>query len=238
MPKRTNEKPLGYEPYPDLARSQMYDLVQALNGVKPRVKQAGSLDKPRTVRLPPLRSQKHLRRLVQTWMNSGPNLIEMFKREPELELLVRYGKTRFYPTHGGRGHLDWIPEIANTAQSSYTKQAIQDFMFLIANPLWELLGGPCARCGDYYLKKAKRRTIYCSRNCSSEMTAIAAVKKRRQQEHADKVGRAQEAIEEWTKRKRRLGWKAWVSNLTGYTVRWITRAVSKGHLKPPLDRPQ
>jgi hypothetical protein len=58
-------------------------------------------------------------------MDSGPDLIEMFKKEPELELLIRYGKTRFYPMHDGRGHLDWIPEITSTEQSSYNKQAFR-----------------------------------------------------------------------------------------------------------------
>jgi hypothetical protein len=95
-------------------------------------------------------------------MDSGPDLIEMFKKEPELALLIRYGKTRFYPMHDGRGHLDWIPEINSTEQSSYNKQALQDFMILITNPLWRLLGGPCVRCGDYYLKRlsAKRFIVH------------------------------------------------------------------------------
>jgi hypothetical protein len=43
-----------------------------------------------------------------------PDLIQMFKKEPELELWVRYGRTILYPVHDGRGHLDWIPEIGSS----------------------------------------------------------------------------------------------------------------------------
>jgi hypothetical protein len=75
----------------------------------------------------------------------------MFKKQPELELWVRYGRTILYAVHDGRGHLDLIPEIGSSGQPPYSKQALQDFMILITNPLWEFLGEPCARCGDYYL---------------------------------------------------------------------------------------
>lgn len=236
MSKRTHDKPLGYEPYPDLARSQMHNLVHALNGAKPRISRAGSSDKPRTVQLRLLKSQKDLRRLVNEWMASGPDLIELFKRNRELEFLVGYGRTQFYPMHDGRGHLDWMPEIPSTAESSYSKQALQDFMILITNPLWELLGGPCVRCGEYYLRKVKRQKIYCSRNCASEATAVAATRRQRQQEHTDKIRRAQSAVNKWTKVNSRLGWKDWVSNETGYTVRWITRAANKKDLMTPPER--
>jgi hypothetical protein len=89
---------------------------------------------------------------------------------------------------------------------------------------------------DYFLKKVKRQKIYCSRSCGSEMTAIAAVRRRRQREYADKLRRAQKAISDWSKCNSRLGWKDWVSNETGYTVKWITRATNNKHLQPPSDR--
>jgi hypothetical protein len=84
MPRRTREKQLGYEPYPDLARSQMHNLVHALNGVKPRISQVGSSNRPRRVKLRLPKSQKDLQRLVGAWMGSGPDLIQMFKKEPEI----------------------------------------------------------------------------------------------------------------------------------------------------------
>jgi hypothetical protein len=133
----------------------------------------------------------------------------------------------------GRGHLDWLPKLTGTAQPSDKNQALQDFMILITNPQWELLGGPCTRCGDYYLKKTTRQKVYCSRKCSSAATAVPAVTRQRQQEHAEKIRRAQDAIDRWRKGKRTLGWKYWVANHTGYKVQWITRAINNGGLRPP-----
>lgn len=233
MPRKRREKPLGYEPYPDLAKSQMHDLVHALNGAKPRISRTKGSGKFEPVKLQLTDDQIELRQLVQKWMGSGPDLIKMFNNEPTLAPLLRRGRTIFYPVHDGRGHLDWIPTIASRSGSSYKEQTLKDFMILITNPLWELLGGPCARCGDYYLKKVKRQKIYCSRNCGSEMTAIAAMKRRRKEEHAKKIRCAQDAIDGWSKAKRRLTWQDWVLNHTGYTARWITRAANKKDLKSP-----
>lgn len=38
----------------------------------------------------------------------------------------------------------------------------------------------------------------------------------------------EDAIDEWSKAKRRAAWKGWVSNHTGYNLKWITGAVTKG----------
>lgn len=233
MPRKRREKPLGYEPYPDLAKSQMHDLVHALNGAKPRISRTKGSGKFEPTKLQPSDDQIELRQLVQKWMDSGPDLIKMFKNEPQLAPLLSRGRTNFYPVHDGRGHLDWIPTIASMSRPSYREQALKDFMILITNPLWELLGGPCARCGDYYLKKVKRQKIYCSRSCGSKITAIDAMKRRRQEEHAKKIRYVQDAINEWSKSKRRLPWKDWVANRTCYTTRWITRAANNGSLKLP-----
>jgi len=166
-------------------------------------------------------------------MESGPDLIKMFKKEPELESRIRYGETWFYPAHDGRGHLDWIPEITGDAQPAHKDQALRDFLMLITNPQWELLGGPCPRCGDFFLKKTRRRRVYCTRKCSSATTADQAVNQDRQRKHAKKIEIAQCAIGKYSEQKRRLAWKQWVSNQTGYTIKWITRAVNNGDLQPP-----
>ena len=232
MARPRTEKPLGYEPYPDLAKAQMFNLVHALNGPIHRISQTKGGSKQR-VKLKPLASQQELRRLVQRWMDSGPDLIEMFTTEPELETRLSHGRTRFYPMHDGRGHLDWSPEISGTTLPPHEHEALQDFMILITSPLWKQLGGPCSRCKDYYLKKTKRQKVYCSRACALKTTAASAMRQRRQQEQGRKIRNAQSLIDEWSKNKRRLAWKDWVSNRTGYTVRWITRAVNNGELRPP-----
>lgn len=214
----------------------MFDLLHALNGPTIRVSwnKGGS---KRRIKLKPTKSQTELQRLVQQWMNSGPNLVELFKSDPELENRLRFGRTQLYPMHDGRGHLDWSPEISGTVLRPYEREALQDFMTLITNPLWKYLGGPCGRCGNYYLKKTKRQKVYCSRTCGLKTTAASAMRQRRLREQGKRIRNAQSFVDEWSKQKRRLAWKPWVSNRTGYTVRWITRAVNSGELRPP-DRLQ
>jgi hypothetical protein len=106
------------------------------------------------------------------------------------------------------------------------------------NPDWELLGGPCVRCGDYYLKRARRRTKYCSRKCSSKETAISSTRSWRADQQERKISRAQECIDEWCNVKRREAWKTWVSRKTGFTDRWLTRAEHNGKINPPSSPPK
>jgi hypothetical protein len=178
-------------------------------------------------------SRKQLQRLVRAWLDSGPDLLEMFKKEPELEPLVRYGETRFYSVRGGRGHLDWSPKLPEALPPFYDRQALEDFMILITNPQWKMLGGPCKRCGSYFLKTTKRKKIYCSRSCGGKQTAHEAVTRRRRGEHSKKLLDAAKAGREWGVKKRRMTWKQWVSNHADVKDRWITRAVNRGELRKP-----
>ena len=232
MRTRKRETPFGYEPYPALAMRQMQNIVSALNGPTIHITAADHSRPKKRISPPMSASQKQLQRLVREWMDSGPDLLKMFRKEPELEQLVRNGVTRFYPVHGGRGHLDWIPAVSELP-SSYEAHALEDFMVLITNPLWELLGGPCVRCNNYYLKKTRRQKIYCSRSCGAKQTAHEAVTRRRKEEHSKKLRLAAKAGREWGEKKRRDTWREWVSRRTGLTGRWITRAVNRGELSRP-----
>jgi hypothetical protein len=229
-------KQLGYEPDPILARKQMSDLVQALNRFRIPTRVVKPPTEPRTVRLALSDMQTELRRLITVWIKSGPNLRKMFRKDSALAQRAQIGKTVFYPSAGARGYLDWSPVLADQTALSPHDQAFEYFMTLVTNPQWELLGGPCARCGDYYLKKTKRQKAYCSRACGATATAIPAMKRRRQKEHANKIRQAQGVIEEWGKAKRSRAWKEWVSVRTGYTAKWITRAVNNGSLRLPHRR--
>ena len=233
MPKRKRETPFGYEPYPALALRQMQNIVNALNGPTIRTSVVNSSEPKRRISVSKLVSEQKLQDLVQAWMESGPDLLKLFVEKPELKRLVRHGETLFYPVQGGRGHLDWIPTVSEELSSKYDARALEDFMILITNPLWELLGGPCARCNNYYLKKTRRQKIYCSRSCGGKQTAYEAVKRRRKEEHSKKLRLAAEAIREWGEKKRRMPWKKWISIQTGLTDRWITRAVNRGELSTP-----
>jgi hypothetical protein len=233
MARRKNIESFGYEPNPGLARAQIKSLVSGLNSTRITSALAARPNQERPIRLPISKKQRELRRLVEAWQVSGPNLQKLFSRYPELERRTKFGETIFLATKSGRGYLEWAPNPVGEMRSSARREVLQDFMTLIANPRWELLGGPCARCGDYFVKHTKRQKVYCSRNCSSAGTAVPAMKRMRQVEQSRKTRSAQQCIVEWGKAKRRLGWKEWVSIETGFTIRWITRAVNRGDLRPP-----
>jgi hypothetical protein len=214
----------------------MSELVRALNRTKIPTRE-GKSGVRRIVRLPLSDMQIELHRLVTNWRNSGPNLRKMFRRESEgIAERARLGKTSLLLSSGARGHLDWSPIFSEQAVLSQEDQALEYFMTLITNPQWDLLGGPCCRCGDFYLKKTKRQKKYCKRDCSSAATAIPAMRQKRQKEHAQRIRQAQISVDKRREKKRSLPWKKWVSNQTGYTVKWITRAVNNGSLKDPHEQ--
>jgi hypothetical protein len=238
--RKTRFKSLGYEPNPELAVAQIKDLVKWLNGPTIKVAPAASPKATRRLRLDPNPSELQLRALVQEWQESGPNLNELFKKWPELKAMTLYGTTTFWPTDSGRGHLDWNAAPAKIEAAASERAALADFMLLISNPLWHRLGGPCARCGDYFYKERSNHNTYCGRECSGAQTATNATKRARERLHQTKIKLAQNAIREWTQAKRRGDWKHWVASRTSSkrlelrcTVRWITRWVNNGELRPP-----
>src|ERR1035441_10147191 len=181
----------------------------------------------------PVRLCSELRRLVKAWLESGPDLKKMLEADKVLSRNVRHGRTLLVATGGGRGHLLWLPNPPCSSPASWDYQALAMFMDLIVHPYWEKLGGPCARCGDYYIKKTRRQKVYCSQRCGSANTALPAVRKKRAGEHARKLHSAQEALLHWKPTSNERGWKEWISKRTGLSINWLTRAVNKGELFPP-----
>lgn len=177
--------------------------------------------------------QVELRQLVVAWRKSGPNLTKFFAEYPEIEKRARHGRTLFLATSTGRGHLVWLENPTDFDPSSQKDLALTHFMGLITNPLWELLGGPCARCGSYYLKKRKSQKVYCSTKCGTTATSISTVRARRKMAHDAKLSAARQHIERWVRSGTRLDWKKWVARETGITIHWLTRAINNLELKDP-----
>ena len=221
---------IGYEADPWLALQQMKELVQALNPTTIRTRRAG---KERIIFLPLSPTKVALRKLVQQWFASGPNLRRLFEENPRLEKLLKYGKTKLWSApSGGRAHLDWTPQLWS-GNLSPMSEAQKQFAFLITNPQWKLLSGPCPHCNDYLLKIGRRKK-YCSKTCASRSTAKAAVYQQRKTLHDERIKKAQAAIHAWNpKHTYEKDWKRWVARQTRYTVRWITRHVNEGNLTPP-----
>jgi len=182
----------------------------------------------------PLELCSELRKLVETWRKSGPNLDKMLRDDKVLAARVRYGRSLLAPTNTGKGHLLWLPTPRGINAHSWKGVALTHFMDLIVNPEWHKLGGPCHRCRKYYVKKTSRQKAYCSRRCSSTMTAVATTRTRREKERARKLHLALESANRWAALRTRQSWKDWVSARTKITVKWLTRAVNRGDLRAPV----
>ncbi len=101
------------------------------------------------------------------------------------------------------------------------------------NPEWDKLAGPCARCGNYYIKKRASQDVYCSRRCGNAATAVTRTRERTHSERKGKLRRAKTAIRKWRSVKTQQDWKSWVARTTKIDPRFLTRAVNKGDLVPP-----
>lgn len=122
-------------------------------------------------------------------------------------------------------------------------EALHLFISFLLNPLRHRVGGPCPRCGRYFLRRTNRNPkVYCSRNCGLKTTAQTAMKARRHKERNQKLQRVQEALQEWTDKNRTddADWKTWVSGRVlqidpklVITPNFLTHAVKRGEVKEP-----
>ncbi len=176
-----------------------------------------------------------VRKLVEAWQKSRSNLDKMLKNDKVLAARVRHGRTLLALTNTGKGHLLRLPTPRKFNARSWKHHALAHFMDLIVNPEWHKLGGPCQRCGKYYVKKTSRQKTYCTRRRGSTMTAMATTRKRREAERVHKLRLAQEGANHWATVRTRHPWKEWVSARTKITVKWLTRAVNRGDLRAPVS---
>jgi hypothetical protein len=182
-------------------------------------------------------AQQELRRLIAEWTRSGPNLLTLFKENPELQASCTAGTTLLIPNRDGVAQLAWFPRPAGHKNASQKDVALSRFIQFLVNPLAPTLGGPCGRCGKFYVKNTKRQKTYCSRQCGTANTASTATQKRRQAGYSRKLMIAQRAIAQGSKRDfARTSWKKWVKAHTKneITEQWLTRAVNSGKLAAPV----
>jgi hypothetical protein len=132
-------------------------------------------------------------------------------------------------------------------QSQEGQTALWYFALLITNPRWAFLGGPCRRCGRYYIKKTKRmKRVYCYGECkpaAQKDSAVSCTRKKRRKEYDAKVKLAKRCIHDcgvrWGEKDDRKLWKKQVQAyaLAKYrkqiTPQFLTRAVGRGDLKIP-----
>jgi hypothetical protein len=175
----------------------------------------------------------------------GGNLKKMMDGDPELaEAVAEVCVTRWMPSTNQRAYLVLQPSWEHIWKRELTPERVDRMrperyaalLFHVGtlNPEWDKLAGPCARCKRYYLKKRASQKVYCSRRCGNTATAVARTRERLDKEHADKLRRAQAAMQKWTTNPTNDDWKVFVSEReSDITPKFLTRAVNKGQLKPP-----
>jgi hypothetical protein len=110
----------------------------------------------------------------------------------------------------------------------------QQFVSLIQSPLCHKFGGPCLRCGKFFLRETAKRKQYCSGECARIAFACAATARRREAEREERLAEVRAAIEEWGACERRSTWEAWVyKKIPDLTKNWLTRAINQRTIVPP-----
>ncbi|MGA3317300.1 MAG: hypothetical protein ABSC64_12790 [Candidatus Korobacteraceae bacterium] len=182
-------------------------------------------------------------RLMKRLKECGGNLQKMMNGDPKLAKVVAdVCVTRWMPSTNRRAFLVLQPSVEIQALSPMPEpQKIKERAELLAalrfhagtlNPEWDKLTGPCARCGNYYIKKRESQKVYCSRRCGNTATAVARTRERLDEEHADKLRRSQAAMQKWPTARTKDDWKAFVSKQRELEIsrKFLTRAVTKGEL--------
>jgi hypothetical protein len=86
------------------------------------------------------------------------------------------------------------------------------FAQLITNPQCEMFGGPCRKCGKYFVKRVHRQT-HCRRNCNSALSSRKATKARNKKIHDQLMIFVRTAKHEYERLSRRpdMVWQVWVA---------------------------
>jgi hypothetical protein len=200
--------------------------------------------------------REHLRRYIQAWQESGPDLTAMmFEAMTQVawDVLESSFTTLWNPTSGGRARLIvWFDheqlakcigrervfteKTGGTPVPKPEAVAFEQFAFFTLNPHCEELAGPCARCGNYYVKKRATQKVYCSRSCGNAATAVVRTAAKLKAEREQKTARAKALIREWNSLKDRSGlvWKVWLKKKDpSITDKFVTRRVNTGELTEP-----
>jgi hypothetical protein len=181
--------------------------------------------------------KREMRRLVQAWLHSGPNVSKLFDAEPMLDRAARSFRPHFIPTKSGTARLAYLTAPEYEDQANPREIALGLFLNFLLNPYNEKLGGPCKHCGNFYVKRTDRKkSVYCSEKCGHRLTSLLTNKARRNREHKEQLQLAERSTAKWLNLKLATPWKVWVSNRTNIKKHWLTRAVRNGELVEPVKQ--
>jgi hypothetical protein len=186
--------------------------------------------------------RRHLLRYVETWCDVKPDFSAWIQRNPELnnEVTKAAYQTRFKltPTKRTGAILSRSSPLLQTngVRAIAAYDAAWLFIDVIVNTVDHEVGR-CHRCKEYYLNfSGHRNKVYCSRRCATGWSAKVTMSKRRMEEKREKLARATELCKAWKPpAAKEQDWKQWVAKRSGLTPKWLTRAVNRGELEPPIS---
>jgi len=183
------------------------------------------------------RTVMELRRLVDAWRASGPNVLKLFKTEHQLvgKELKLLGYIR--PTKTAQARLILIDNSQLKDAQDPIANANRSFLHFLWNPMNERLGGPCLYCGKYFIKRTHTQARkYCTQVCGDRFTSRSANQKTREAKREHKLRLVRNAIHQWSTTKTKQEWKSWVAARFPVKKNWITRAVKSGDLDEPKTK--
>lgn len=176
--------------------------------------------------------QLEVRRLVQAWFRSGPNVKELFKSESVLAHEAMNIRVALIPgTYGAK--LAILDIGTNDDPRDPLSNAIGIFVQFLLNQENKKLGGPCRHCQKYFVKQSDRKRIYCSDICGHKNTGVDANRRRRTEERKRRLERALRSKARWEKAKTTVPWKVWVSRDPLISMHFLTKAVRNGEIQEP-----
>jgi hypothetical protein len=168
------------------------------------------------------RTPAHARllRIIREWLEqSGPDLSKI-DRHAYAGLLVRSGSgLRMIP----------VPDVPGDG----TRDVVSHyFIQLLLNPERERLGAPCSNCGQHYIKKTLRKSVFCSRPCADKKKLTT----KRAKAHKRKLERVVLAMDNYATRPSKwaaLNWKQWVLQAEcDVTANFLTHAIKNKEITP------
>jgi hypothetical protein len=183
----------------------------------------------------PVKSE--LRRLVQAWFDSGPNIRKLLEGDPILAREAASFRAQLFPTESGIAKLTYLTVPEKMSPGEPLATALGHFLEFLINPDNERLGGPCAYCGKYFVRNSLgKKTVYCPGLCGSRFASRLINQQRRDRDHTEQLKLAQRWSLKWESAKTIMPWKEWVANRSHIKKHWLTLAVKNKELVEPVKR--
>lgn len=176
-------------------------------------------------------------RLLRDLRNSRILINQHMPAQANLYGLEQYGRVNTSKTKTALALLGSTKIAESLTIADVRQLAAQSFFEYFFNPYNESKGGPCKQCGQYWVKKNKRQTAYCSKACGSKHTALVSNRKRRLRDRARLVKIAESAVAEWARSRDRAAWKEFVVNAhPEIKKKFLSQLVKNGELIEPVKR--